>query len=116
MFEEPIMESMLDHNQHLTLDQKLQTMNFPLKTLSEVKEKYKYQIDYSTLQERKFNLRKTRQPIIIFSSAEIEIPLPRTEVRVKSVISPEINQSLLFVSVQPNNTKSRSLGFRKKRQ
>ncbi|CAD8169459.1 unnamed protein product [Paramecium pentaurelia] len=116
MFEEPIMESMLDYNQPLTLDQKLQTMNLPLKTLSEVKEKYKYQIDYSTLQERKFNLRKTRQPLIIFSSAEIDIPIPRTEIRVKSVISPEINQSLLYVSAQPNNSKSRSLGFRKKRQ
>ncbi|CAD8194608.1 unnamed protein product [Paramecium octaurelia] len=116
MFEEPIMESMLDYNQQLTLDQKLQTMNLPLKTLSEVKERYKYQIDYSTLQERKFNLRKTRQPLIIFSSAEIDIAPTRTEVRIKSVISPNINQSLLHVSAQPKNPKSRSLGFRKKRQ
>ncbi|CAD8113488.1 unnamed protein product [Paramecium sonneborni] len=116
MFEEPIMESMLDYNQSLTLDQKLQTMNFPLKTLSEVKERYKYQIDYSTLQERKFNLRKTRQPLIIFSSTDINLPPTRTELRVKSVISPEINETLLFVFAQPNNFKSRSLSFRKKRQ
>lgn len=91
MFEEPIMESMLDYNQQLTIDQKLQTMYLPLKTLSDVKEKYKYQIDYSTLQERKFNLRKTRLPLIIFSSAEIDIPHTRAELRVKSVISQQIN-------------------------
>lgn len=69
--DEPIIESMMDFSE--TLDQKVTKMNLQMKTLTKIKEESRRQPeDYTQLQERKFNLRKPREPKIILSVIDYE--------------------------------------------